>query len=361
MNRKRCLKMKLPRLLTCLAALLTLTPRGNAGEAPTAEPPPRFEELRAVVRAHLIGITDEELNRAAVDGLLNSLRGKVRLLGSNDLAAAAAKAPALATARALEAAAYLRVQNVTPTLAAELAAAHRALAATNQLTGIILDLRFADGENYAAAAAAADLFVARATPLLDWGEGPVQATDKTNALAGPVAVLVNSETIGAAEALAEVLRQTGTALLLGNTTRGAAVTAREFALENGRRLRIATATVKLGSGTAISTKGVKPDIEVSVSPETERGFLADPYAPTPLPVRTNLTASSAGGTNRPATRRARVTEADLVRARRDGVPLDAEFLSTREPEPEAPVLRDPVLARAVDLLKGLAVVRRARP
>jgi hypothetical protein len=29
--------------------------------------------------------------------------------------------------------------------------------------------------------------------------------------------------------------------------------------------------------------------------------------------------------------------------------------------PQKPVLRDPVLARAVDLVKGLAVVREARP
>jgi hypothetical protein len=41
--------------------------------------------------------------------------------------------------------------------------------------------------------------------------------------------------------------------------------------------------------------------------------------------------------------------------------LDGEFPVGRDLDPEKPILRDPVLARAVDLLKGLAVVRRPRP
>jgi hypothetical protein len=33
----------------------------------------------------------------------------------------------------------------------------------------------------------------------------------------------------------------------------------------------------------------------------------------------------------------------------------------RAAEPQKPVIRDPVLARAVDLIKSLAVVRKSRP
>lgn len=51
---------------------------------------------------------------------------------------------------------------------------------------------------------------------------------------------------------------------------------------------------------------------------------------------------------------------DLVRARREGIRLDEDLTPQREAESEKPFLRDPALARAVDLLKGLAVVRRAR-
>jgi hypothetical protein len=51
----------------------------------------------------------------------------------------------------------------------------------------------------------------------------------------------------------------------------------------------------------------------------------------------------------------------LVRERREGTNLNTDdFTAVRDREPEKPLIRDPVLARAVDLLKGLAVVRRAR-
>jgi hypothetical protein len=51
----------------------------------------------------------------------------------------------------------------------------------------------------------------------------------------------------------------------------------------------------------------------------------------------------------------------LVRERREGTNLNVEnFTAARDREPEKPAIRDPVLARAVDLLKGLAVVRRVR-
>jgi hypothetical protein len=56
-----------------------------------------------------------------------------------------------------------------------------------------------------------------------------------------------------------------------------------------------------------------------------------------------------------------LNEAELVREHREGADLDAEPAAGREPEPEKPVVRDPVLARALDLLKGLAVVRHSRP
>jgi hypothetical protein len=76
-----------------------------------------------------------------------------------------------------------------------------------------------------------------------------------------------------------------------------------------------------------------------------------------LPATTNLTlANEPNGTNR-AVRRPRFNEAELVRERRDGVALDTDASAEKEVEPDKPVVQDPVLARALDLLKGLAVVR----
>jgi C-terminal processing protease CtpA/Prc len=260
--------------------------------------------------------------------------------------------------------AYVRVGYVEAGLAKEFADAVQRLGATNNVKGVVVDLRFADGNDYAAAVAVADLFLADAKPLLDWGNGVVKSEKKDDIIKLPAAVLVNRETGGAAEALAAVLREAGVALILGGTTAGRAMISQEFTLKSGQRLRIATSPVKLGDGTALSAQGVKPDIEVVVNADQERAYFEDAY--TRL-TKANLAAGAGlsatnqlDGTNRPS-RRPRATEADLVRARRDGTSLDADSPFVRDTEPEKPLIRDPALARAVDLLKALAVVRQSRP
>jgi len=345
--------------LNCVHALLVLC--GLAGFAPTAravaENPPDFEEVRELVRAHLPGATEADLNRASLEGLLDSLRGKVRLLGASNDAIAQASAPAIARVRTFDGRiGYVRVNHVNARLPEALHRQYDQLRATNELIGLVLDLRFADGDDYAAVAATADLFATSDKPLLDWGKGMVKAAENAVAPNLPLTVLINGETTGAAEALAAVLREAGPAVILGATSRGAAMTTEEFPLKNGQRLRIATMPVKLGNGTAL-THGIPPDLEVATTPEAERTFLDDPYATS---AQTNSAAgatNSLAATNRP-TRRARPNEALLVRARRDGLSVEDELAASRSVEPAPPVLRDPALARAVDLLKGLAIIRR---
>jgi hypothetical protein len=62
-----------------------------------------------------------------------------------------------------------------------------------------------------------------------------------------------------------------------------------------------------------------------------------------------------------------MNEAELVRAHQEGNDrgLDEPGLLTaptnRPPEPEKPLVSDPALGRALDLLRALAVVRRNQP
>lgn len=342
------------------ACLLTAMPLCKA----ETNNPPDFQEIYKLLRTHLAGATAEELNRAVVEGLLKSLRGKATLVWG-DNTAAQTNAALVSKVMSLEnEVAYLRVRRVAVGLANEIGEAIRRLSETNKLKGVTLDLRFAEGDDYAAAAAVADMFIADAKPLLDWGDGPIKSTKKFDIINIPVAVLANRETSGAAEALAAVLRETGVGLILGSTTAGNAMICQEFVLKTGQRLRIGIAPVKLGNGTPLSAQGVKPDIEVVVTANEERAYMRDAYA---RPARTNLLAGTSVAaasllekTNR-LTRRPRTTEADLVRARRNGTILDEDSQFVRDAEPERPIIRDPTLARAVDLLKGLAVVRRSRP
>jgi len=60
-------------------------------------------------------------------------------------------------------------------------------------------------------------------------------------------------------------------------------------------------------------------------------------------------------------RRPRFNEAELVRERRDGPVTDGDLAGATPAEQDKPVVHDPVLGRALDFLKGLAVVRQTRP
>jgi hypothetical protein len=115
----------------------------------------------------------------------------------------------------------------------------------------------------------------------------------------------------------------------------------------------------MGDGSSVSSHGLKPDIAVEINSADERAYYADAFKVIP---KTNATSSSLAATNLAATtnrnvRRPRFNEAELVRERREGATLDLD--EEKEAEPDKPVVRDPVLARALDLLKGLAVVRHS--
>jgi len=323
---------------------------------------PDFKEVYDLVRDHLAGVSEADLDRTAAQALVSALGPRVALVTNTTETSGASTAPLVSKSNLFEGnLAYLRLGRVGDGLAEALRAAYEQLDGTNHLKGVVLDLRYTGGRDYAAAAASADLVVAKERPLLKWGEDTARSKDKSDAISVPVAVLVNHETSGAAEALAAVLRETGAGLILGTRTAGQAMVAEEYPLKNGERLRIATAPVELGNGTALSADGVKPDIAVEVTARDERAYYADAFkevARTNMASETGLLLTNqASGINR-TNRRARFNEAELVRERRDG--FDPDAAAGQDTELEKPVVQDPVLARALDVLKGLAVIRQMR-
>jgi hypothetical protein len=192
--------------------------------------------------------------------------------------------------------AYLRVGEVGKNLAAEIQSAQNSLATTNKIAGTVLDLRFADGDDLAAAKAAADLFAAKKLPL---------------------AILVNGETRGAAADLATDLREANDGLIFGNSTE------------------------------------IKPDIAVTVKTADEKLYLENPYA-TLVQAETN----SSSETNNFSPFIDHTSEADLVREKIKDGDQDENSAPPHPVEPQKPFIHDPVLARAVDLIKALAMVRQ---
>jgi hypothetical protein len=348
-----------------LAALFAAGGFLRADTIPPHGPSPDFKEVYELLRTNLAGATAENLNRAAVEGLLSQFPGKVSLVGGAvDGSAGLQGGTALTKSMVVEGnVAYLRIGRVVASLADELGAAYRALTGTNKIAGVVLDLRFADGSDDAAAQAAAKLFAAKKITT------------------GPLAVLVNGETRGAAEVLAAALRQAGAGLIIGSPTAGEAMAFREFPLSNGERLRVASAPANSG-GSMISR--VQPDIAATITTGDERVFFDDPYQTI---VMGNTNSSPAGTNFLPYVDH--TSEADLVRQRqKDGKAIGTSEFHTRDTdlpgprlihrlggdgdgdegsaparaaEPQKPVIRDPVLARAVDLIKGLAIVHESHP
>src|SRR5712671_5457165 len=193
--------------LICLLAIFTVTTVSRAG-APAE--PPDFKEVYDLIRAHVAGLSQPQLDRAAVQALVTALAPKVMLVGEdNGMNAASNAAPLGKTSVYDGEIAYLRVGRVAKGLPEAVRKNCESLLATNKLKGLVLDLRYASGTDYSAAAAVADLFLSKERPLLDWGNGMVRSKEKTDALTVPVAILVNHQTSGAAEAVAALLRETG--------------------------------------------------------------------------------------------------------------------------------------------------------
>jgi hypothetical protein len=324
-----------------------------------------FTEVFELLKANLAGVTGEQLNEAAARGLLEQLAGKVSVVGeAPPLVRGAGTNPPVSAAVFDRHFGYLRVNRLAAGTGKEFQAAYERLLTTNKLKGLVIDLRFAGGSDYAAAVAVADRFFANELPLVDWGEGWKKSTEKTDAISLPVTVLVNRKTTGAAEALAGMLRHRDVGLLIGTNTAGEASMAKEFSLKTGQRLRVAVAPVKVGDGKELPFSGIKADIEVAVSPEDELAWYEDAYKKPPAPVRlagAANTETNAAGTNRAPRRR--LNEAELVRMNREGQLPDREPSFTNDSSrtvESVPMVNDPALARALDLLKGLAVVQQFR-
>jgi carboxyl-terminal processing protease len=141
------------------------------------------------------------------------------------------------------------------------------------LDGLILDLRAIQGGSMAAALEVAGQFLPVGSLLMyevdvagqrkDWtapnGEPP--SYGGRTALP-PLAVVVDQDTVGAAEVLAAALQDAGRASVIGVATPGRAVTYGFTPLQDGSALYLPIARWHTPSGRQLSGSGVRPDEEV---------------------------------------------------------------------------------------------------
>jgi hypothetical protein len=324
---------------------------------PVPPPIPALEEIRSIILTNLIGATSAELDRAALNGILSGLEGKIELVSAPVAPLSRTSAPLInKTAVYDNDYGYLRVDRVSAGLAKEFDSTFANLRIGGELEGLILDLRFAKGVDYSEAASLVDRFLKKEKKLLKVGARTIWSTAKRNAISVPVAVLVNSKTVGSAEALAALMRRSNVGLLIGADTAGGVSQFREFTLSNGQRLRVATGPLLFGEGEVLVGGAVQPDIEIDVAVEDELAYLDNAYRILPDDLST-LQAELEPNPFRP------LSEAEIVR-RHKLEQGEESVIEEKFEDVEAPLeseIRDPALSRALDVLKALAVVRKIHP
>ncbi|MDX1950695.1 MAG: S41 family peptidase [Verrucomicrobiota bacterium] len=309
----------------------------------------RFQEVFSLVRSNMPWMEPGELEEAAIAGFLKEVNGRMVVSQTNILTTTVVSKTAVYENRF----GYIRIDQVQPGLALAVREEFARIASSNQVKGLVLDLRNSSGRDYEAAAELVDIFVSTQQPVLTVGEKTITSSSKTEVIDIPVAVLVNARTAGAAEAAAAALRHAQVALLIGTNTKGGARVYQELTLSNSQKIEIPSAPVSLPGGALLPKDGVVPDVTIDTPIELEEKVLKDPYAEVGALFHFKGTNVSGNGANR---MRRPSSEAELVRLHRQ-----SREQGNAEPLPEeisTPRMTDPALVRALDFLKGVSIVQQ---
>jgi len=317
--------------------------------APSAPPkppePPKkslYDEVVEALREQYAEpglLTPTNLERAAIDGVVASLGDSVRILPEDKAKAPTPLLPSINGVAVLEPAiGHVRVNRFDDESASRLKDEIQTLIREKAIVGLILDLRFSDGDGFAAIPVVASLFLGQSVPLFQLQRGKSSLNYSTQPAAEnavvPLAVLINRQTRGAPEILAAVLQEKQRALLIGSApTAGAGFETSDIRLSNGDILRLATGRITLAGRGDFFRKSVEPDVLVEFDSALETAIHIQPFEP-PKP---------------------RVEKRVMSEAILTGRERPPPFAKDPAPEvvPEAPTNRDLVLLNAMDLLKSI--------
>jgi len=237
------------------------------------------DQIRAAVAAlrqqhvEAEAIDDAAMLRATLRGLLAGLRPGAELTG-NELPAAP-DAPFVSEILG-EDTGYIRLGNLSTENISRLDAALGEFR-EKKADAVVLDLRGTpDSDNFELASQVAERFVPQGVRLFSFsGAGDkVFVSGGQRGFDGVVAVVVDADTSGAAEALAASLRRHIRAMIVGATTSGRAVQFAAIDLGDGHRLRMAVAEVQVEGLPGIYPRGLEPDLFVEQDAATRDAIFA---------------------------------------------------------------------------------------
>ena len=336
------------------SALASPSPSGS----PTTEDlvnslgPPDLQAVITLLKGNFTNpdeITDTELNRATVEGLIMRLPRGVMLLPAKENAPA--ETPTVFYSEIIGGhIGYVRVGSLN---AANLQALDKSIAnfAAKNVNALVVDLRASPATtDWPLAAEFAKRFCPKGKTLFTLRkpaghQDRVLSSDRDPAFRGLVMVLTDGDTAGAAEAIASALRFYNKALLIGQVTAGRAAEYSDLSLPSGKILRVAVAEMVSPDGRPLFPEGTKPDLPVEMSTADKRQIF-------------QLSGEKGMGPFVYEGARPHLNEAALLAGTNPEVEAAEAAQQRRGRAPEKPPAHDPVLQRALDVVTSLEVYQK---
>jgi hypothetical protein len=329
--------------------------------APSASPTPGTEQIIdalsegdlqtaiALLKSNFTNpdaITDTDLNRATLTGLLARMPGGLMLLPSRE-SSVPEPAGSLYSEVFEGHIGYLRLG---PLNSANLKEMDKTLQdfVAKKVDAVIVDLRASSGGDFATAAEFAKRFCPKGKALFTVRKPAARqdrsfSSDRDPAFQGLVVALIDSDTAGGAEAVAGDLRFYDKALLVGEPSAGRAVEYSDLPLPSGKILRVASAAAALPDGQPLFPGGVKPDLPVEMPVTDKRQIfrLSSEKGMTPFVYETE---------------RPHLNEAALIAG--TNPELDIPDAQRRNRAREKQPARDSILQRALDVVTSLEIYQK---
>jgi len=217
--------------------------------------------------------------------------------------------------------------------------------AGDKLKGFVLDLRNNPGGLLDQAVAVSDSFL-NAGEIVSTRARDLEETQRFNAREGdladglPIVVIINGGSASASEIVSGALQDHGRAIILGTKSFGKGSVQTIMPLPGNGAMRLTTARYYTPSGRSIQAKGIEPDILV---PPARLELLDAPQRRSEADLRNALDLENKGG------EAASTSESESE----ETTPGDTAGADDEDASAE-----DYQLARAVDLLRGLALYRQ---
>jgi hypothetical protein len=287
-------------------------------------------------------ISETQLNRATLEGLLVRLGHGLMILPEKT--SASAEPPAPFYGELLENhIGYLRLGSLT---AANLQATDKKLAEFGKrVDALILDLRASSTTDFAAASDFAKRFCLKGKTLFSLHKSGKQdrafSSDRDPVYQGLIVVLTDGDAAGGAETIAAALRFYDKALIIGQPTAGRAVEYSDLPLPSGKIFRVAVAEAISPDGHSLYPDGVKPDLPVEMSMVDKRQVFL-------------LSGEKGLGPFVYETERPHLNEAALMA----GTNPELESVEQRRGRGQERLPRDAVVQRALDLVTSLEIYQK---